>query len=178
MNHKHMNITSRKSGTGSTLRNRPAFGSVCARMHQKNENVYRRSRLTDEAAAESMKKALDIPVDLEAMIPPEAEATVQQAEISADEEVFTLIESDETESAAEDAPEEMTLSVDYSAERIPELKPVTGGVSCEPYALVYDRGDGEPRVIPDPLGILTEEGLYPFFPEVENPSANVAEIRS
>lgn len=172
MNRKHM-TTSRNSGKTTNLQNKPAFGTVRAGMHQKNENEYIRSRLTAEVTAEPVEKALDIPADLEEMIPPESEKPVQQAKISADEEVLEVIESEEAETEDGANPSEMTLSVDYAAERIPELKGVTGGVSCEPYALVYDRGDGKPRAIPDPLGVLTDEGLYPFFPEVRDPSANV-----
>ena len=167
MNRKHMNNT-RNSGRKTVLHNSPLFGSVRAGMHQKNENEYHHSRCSAEISSEPVEKALDIPADLEEMIPPESEAPAQQAEISADAEVLTVIESDETEPT-----EEVTLSADYSAERIPELKPVTGGVSCEPYALVYDPGDGKPHAIPDPLGVLTDDGLYPFFPEVKDPAANV-----
>ena len=83
-------------------------------------------------------------------------------------EIQTSDESDPDFSA------EHQMSADWSGVRIPVLEPLTGGTQCEPRELVYDRGDGVVRMIPDPLGILSDEGLSPFFPEMKNPSANVS----
>ena len=58
-------------------------------------------------------------------------------------------------------------------EQIPVLDPVTGGEDQGPVELAYDPGDGSARMIPDPLGVLNEVSIAPFFPVMENPSANV-----
>lgn len=49
---------------------------------------------------------------------------------------------------------EITVSGSDPAESFAGWDPVTGGVDCEPRIVVYDPGDGIPRAIPDPLGIL------------------------
>ena len=148
---------------------------VRAGMHQRNEHAYHASgmvRLSAEPEMETAEDALDIPEMLEMMIPEGAKESMEAVEISADEEVFEAVDEDgsETEYA------ETLNSVDYSRERIPVLDPVCGGVACEPHELIYDQGDGKVCPIPDPLGVLTEDGLHPFFPEVRNPSSNVAAI--
>lgn len=66
------------------------------------------------------------------------------------------------------------LEVDYSAERIPVLAPVTGGSGADGSAeLVYDPGDGSLKEIQEPLPGMEHPGVLPFMPEVKNPSANV-----
>ena len=49
---------------------------------------------------------------------------------------------------------EIPVSESGPAENTFEWDPVTGGVDCGPRIVVYDPGDGIPRAIPDPLGIL------------------------
>lgn len=150
----------------------PQAGAVRAGMHQAAEHEFRRSRMTVSAPEpESAEEALDLPEVLDEMIPEEEDAMPAVAEISADDETFEMAADDADPEGKET--QEDTLSVDYSGERVPAIAPVTGGVDCLPHELVYDRGDGKVRVIPDPLGILSEKGLYPFFPEIKNPSANV-----
>lgn len=155
-----------RKGSGSVMR---------VGMHQKNEHDYFASKaaaFSAEPDFEEAADALDIPETLERMIPEETEEHPAAAEISADDEVFEAVEDEET---AEE-PVEALYSVDYSGERIPVLDPVCGGVSCEPHELIYDRGNGKVCPIPDPLGVLTEEGMAPFFPEIREPSANVAAV--
>ena len=163
-----------QSRTGVT-RGKNVFGksgAVRCGMHQKNEFEYRRAAMMAEISEpeeETAEEALDIPETLEEMIPPETDETVKPVEIAADEQVLEEVEIAEEN----EEPEQAVFSVDYSGERIPVLQPQTGGVDCEPVQLIYDRGDGSVRPIPDPLGILSMEGIEPFFAEIENPSRNV-----
>ena len=161
-----------RTGRARTMQVNRKFGVVRCGMHQKNEFEYRRAAVMAESIEleeQVAEEALDIPETLEEMIPPEGEETVEPVEIAADEQVLEEIVTEEDESETE----QVVLSVDYSGERIPVLQPQTGGMDCEPVQLIYDRGDGRVCPIPDPLGILSSDGLEPFFPEIENPSANV-----
>lgn len=163
----------------SVLTFKPAIGRVRAGMHQKSETEYQRCLMTAEASEselESVEDALEIPEAVEEMIPTETEEEPQVVEITADEKTLSYLESSVMEEDEEPSAS-VSLAVDYSAETVTSLDPVTGGVNCEPYAVIYDSGDGSVRVIPDPLGVLTEEGLHPFFPEVENPSVNIAAMQ-
>ena len=144
-------------------------------MHQKNEHEYscmKAAAFSAESDPEKAADALDIPETLEMMIPEETEKHPAAAEISADDEVFDAVQDEETE----DEPVEALYSVDYSGERIPVLDPVRGGTACEPHELIYDQGNGKVCPIPDPLGILTDASIAPFFPEIRDPSANVAAV--
>ena len=148
------------------------IGAMRCGMHHKNEFEYRRAAVMAEISGpkeETAEEALDMPETLEKMIPPEGDEIIGPVEIAADEDVLE-------ETAAEDdgqETEQAVFSVDYSGERIPVLQPKTGGVDCEPVQLIYDRGDGSVYPIPDPLGILSDDEIEPFFTEIENPSANV-----
>lgn len=143
------------NGTG-TFRTR-------AGMHQKNEYDYRRTvRLAQSGPEpETVEEALDLPEVIERMIPDEAETEVLPAEITADEEIIEMVDAPEEEDPAGGI-EEYEESEEGTG---PGKLPVCGGVDCAPYPLVYESGDGEVRLIPDPLGVLSEEGLHPFFPE-------------
>ena len=176
MERQNMKNNTQPQAKRSIFTRKPALGQVRAGMHQKSGMEYLRSMMTAgtaEPELESVEEALEIPEVIEEMIPPEVEEEQQIVEIAADEDALAYVESSETEDD-EETPVSVSLSVDYSSETVTPLAPVTGGVDCEPYAVIYDSGDGSVRMIPDPLGVLTDEGLHPFFPELENPSANIA----
>ena len=187
MNRGNMRNQSRVGNSQVHMSGKPAVGQTRNGMHQKNEFEYRRAaKLAEDTkpVAEEVEDVLEIPEEMEEMIPEEKEETVEPAVISADEKVLEEAvsahqipdkEDEDSEQNGDEKknPEQVVLSVDYSRERIPVLQPLTGGEDCEPVPLVYDSGDGEVRMIPDPLGILSMEEIEPFFPEVKNPSANV-----
>ena len=167
MKRQNMKNNTQPQAKRSIFTRKPALGQVRAGMHQKSETEYLRSLMTAGTAEPELESVE------EEMIPPEVEEEQQIVEITADEDALAYVESSETEDD-EETPVSVSLSVDYSSETVTPLAPVTGGVDCEPYAVIYDSGDGSVRMIPDPLGVLTDAGLHPFFPELENPSANVA----
>ena len=187
MNRGNMRNQSRVGNSRVHMSGKPVIGQTRSGMHQKNEFEYRRAAELAEnvkPVEEEVEDVLEIPEEMEEMIPEEKEEAVEPALISADEKVLEEAENVHQVSENEDEdseqngdekknPEQAVVSVDYSRERIPVLQPLTGGVDCEPVQLVYDSGDGEVRMIPDPLGVLSMEGIEPFFPEVKNPSANV-----
>ena len=173
---KRRNLKEISQRKRTALNGGTAWGMVRAGMHQRSETEYRRSLMmagTAEPEPVPADEALDIPEVLEEMIPPETVEEPETAEISADEEILDYIESSGIEDEISGSDETM-LSADYSAETVTLLDPVTGGVDCGPRTVIYDPGDGTVRVIPDPLGVLTEEGIHPFLPEIMDPSANVA----
>ena len=159
-------------------------GMVRAGMHQKAEHEYRRAAMASDAAPEpeTVEDALDMPGDLEAEIPPEEEQSAvsgQQAdvneeiaedaaEIVPDEEILDDVadpmpEEPEEQAAdsgqqAEEAAETVTLAVDYSGERIPDIEPlaVTGSVSPET-ELTYSPGDNGVKEIQEPLPGMGEK---------------------
>ena len=171
----------RRSLNGPAKKNVIPVGNTRAGMHQKAENEFHRtlavSTIPEDSGAVIEHEISD---ELEAMIPDENNDSVieiagDEAVIAADPDVSE--KTDEIQPSDEADPEfsaEEQLSADWSEIRIPVLEPVTGGNGCEPRELVYDRGDGTVRMIPDPLGILSDDGLSPFFPEMKNPSANVS----
>ena len=187
MNRGNMRNQSRVGNSRLYMSSKPVIGQTRCGMHQKNEFEYRRAaELAEdtEPIPEEVEDVLEIPEEMEEMIPEEKEKPLKPALISADAKVLaeavnvhqvsdTDDEDQEQNGDEEKNPENAVLSVDYSRERIPVLQPLTGGEDCEPVQLVYDSGDGEVRMIPDPLGILSMEEIEPFFPEVKNPSANV-----
>ena len=161
-------------GKRSTMTTVVSVGTVRAEMHQKSENDFRQGAMMNDGTISVTSS--EVPAELEAMIPDEDDqAVVEIAEeetvITADPDVLELISEDHI--AEENDSVEEQMSVDWSDERIPVLDPVTGGVNCGPRGLIYDSGDGEVRMIPDPLGILSDNDISPFFPEMKNPSANV-----
>lgn len=169
MKRKRIQNTQKNTGQRISLNGQATHGSVRTGMYQGNslKHIKHAAVFQSEPVRIAVDDALNIPEMLEEMIPSESGEVPESVEISADETVTNMLETKEPET------EEEKLTVDYSGERIPVLEPVCGGIGCSPHELVYDRGDGRICRIPDPLGVLTEEGLYPFFPEVKNPSANV-----
>lgn len=161
-------------GKRSTMTAAVSVGTVRAGMHQKSENDYRRGAMVNDESISVTGP--EVSAELEAMIPDEDDQAVveiaeDEAEITADPDVLELISEDQV--AEENDSVEEQMSVDWTVVRIPVLNPVTGGMDCEPRGLIYDSGDGTVRMIPDPLGILSDNDISPFFPEMKNPSANV-----
>lgn len=171
---KMMRGTLRSLGKRSTMTAAVSAGTVRAGMHQKSENDFRQSAMMNDETISVASS--EVPAELEAMIPDEEDqAVVEIAEeetvITADPDVLELIAEDQTAEESELTADQM--SVDWSDVRIPVLDPVTGGMDCDPRGLIYDSGDGSVRMIPDPLGVLSDNDISPFFPEMKNPSANV-----
>ncbi len=171
----------RKSMNGPAKKNVNAVGNTRAGMHQKAENEFHRTAaMSSGPEASGAVIESEISDELEAMIPEEnndcvIEISGEEAVIAADPDLAE--KSAEIQTSDESDPDfsaEHQMSADWRGVRIPVLEPLTGGTQCEPRELVYDRGDGVVRMIPDPLGILSDEGLSPFFPEMKNPSANVS----
>ena len=95
---------------------------------------------------------IELPREIETEIPPLEDE---------DDPVIAAIAEGEAEIEAEGViidedlqDPEIPVSESDPAENTFEWDPVTGGVDCEPRIVVYDPGDGIPRAIPDPLGIL------------------------
>lgn len=171
---KMMRGTLRGFGKRSTMTTFVPVGAVRAGMHQKSENDFRRTAMMNDETISV--PGIEVPSELESMIPDEGNHTVvdiaaDEAEITADPNVLELI--GEEQAAEETELIEEQMAVDWSDVRIPVLDPVTGGMDCEPLELIYDSGDGTVRMIPDPLGILSDNDISPYFPELKNPSANV-----
>ena len=164
----------RGQGKRSTMTAAVTVGTVRAGMHQKSENEFLRvAMMNDEINSVTNS---EVPAELESMIPDEEEKVVvdiasDEAVITVNPDVLELIAEDQTAEENDVITEQM--SVDWSDAHIPVLDPVTGGMDCEPRGLIYDSGDGTVRMIPDPLGVLSDNDISPFFPEVKNPSANV-----
>ena len=133
------------SGTGS--------GQVRAGMHRGAVQAYRRG-LQAEKAGET-PAVVTLPPQIEAEIPPVEESDdVVVAEIA---DGSIRVETVGEAVAAENDPEPVPAAESAQLmDGMPLLEPVTGGVNCEPCVIVYDPGDGVPRAIPDPLGILGE----------------------
>ena len=131
-----------RRGNSIRMQSGPAFGM---------DRSARRSVMPEiEPAAPDV---IDLPREIETEIPPlEAEddpviAAIAEgeAEIEAEGEI---IDEDLQDPEIDPVPESTP------AENLFEWDPVTGGVDCGPRIVVYDPGDGIPRAIPDPLGIL------------------------
>ena len=95
---------------------------------------------------------IEIPHEIAAEIPPlEDEDDVIVAAIAEGETEIVIDGEDIGEEIQEP---EVPFQESDPAEEPLTWDPVTGGVDCEPRIVVYDPGDGIPRAIPDPLGIL------------------------
>lgn len=135
-----------KNTTRTTMRNsRRTAGSSGAGMKFRPAPCFRRSFLTLEASG------IELPAAIEAAIPPAEEDQ---------DPIIASIAENEMEIIAEDVAEEAetvlddTAVPDNSGEDPAVWSPITGGENCEPRIVLYDPGDGIPRAIPDPLGIL------------------------
>ena len=128
-------------GNSIRMQSGPAFGT---------DRSARRGVMTEiEPAAPDV---IDLPREIETEIPPLEDE---------DDPVIAAIAEGEAEIEAEGViidedlqDPEIPVSESGPAENTFEWDPVTGGVNCEPRIVVHDPGDGIPRAIPDPLGIL------------------------
>ena len=131
-----------RRGNSIRMQSGPAFGT---------DRSARRGVMTEiEPAAPDV---IDLPREIETEIPPledEDDPVIAaiaegEAEIEAEGEIIDEdLQDPEIDPVPESDPAENPFGWD----------PVTGGVDCEPRIVVYDPGDGIPRAIPDPLGIL------------------------
>lgn len=187
------NIT-RNNARRETLSGSSALvGTRRAGMHQAAEHEYQRAILaSDEHHSETVEDALDMPEALEKEIPPveeEDDEIVEEiaegdAVISGETEILEEIADPEASVVEETVETEEILSkrrqmaVDYSAEKIPVLEPVTGGIGVPADTpLEYSSGDGSLKEIQEPLPGLGERyGIAPKVDGVEDPSANVADF--
>ncbi len=170
-----------------TMGSAPAVGTHRAGMHQAAEHEYQRSRMAEaaEPVEETAEDALDMPAAVEEEIPPVEEeddeivADIAEGDAGAAAEPEILEEIADPESAQNEEledTEEVTLSVDYSGERIPEMNYSVTGSSDPETPLVYSSGDGAVKEIQEPLPMMQAlYGVEPYMPGVEDPSANVAE---
>ena len=131
-----------RCGNSIRMQSGPAFGT---------DRSARRGVMTEiEPAAPDV---IELPREIETEIPPlededdpviaaiaEGEAEIEAEGVIIDED----LQDPEINPVPESGPAENTFAWD----------PVTGGVDCGPRIVVYDPGDGIPRAIPDPLGIL------------------------
>lgn len=131
-----------RRGNSIRMQSGPALGT---------DRSARRGVMTEiEPAAPDV---IGLPREIEAEIPPledEDDPVIAaiaegEAEIEAEGKIIDEdLQDPEIDPVPESGPAENTF----------EWDPVTGGVDCEPRIVVYDPGDGIPRAIPDPLGIL------------------------
>ena len=130
-----------RRGNSIRMQSGPAFGT---------DKSARRGVMTEiEPAAPDV---IELPREIETEIPPlededdpiVAAIAEGEAEIEAEGEIIDEDLQGPEIPVSESAPAENTF----------EWDPVTGGVDCGPRIVVYDPGDGIPRAIPDPLGIL------------------------
>ena len=130
-----------RRGNSIRMQSGPALGT---------DRSARRGVMTEvEPAAPDVIK---LPREIETEIPPLEDE---------DDPVIAAIAEGEAEIEAEggiideDLQDPESLVPDSGpAENTFEWDPVTGGVDCEPRIVIYDPGDGIPRAILDPLGIL------------------------
>lgn len=143
----------KQQGQGQPSAERTGTASVRAGMHRGSGQGNRGLLQADEdreAAA-----VVTLPAEIEAEIPPIEES--DDAVVAEIAEGSIRVETIPAEGGSdEDAVTVSIETADDPADGIPVLEPVTGGVNCEPCVVVYDPGDGIPRAIPDPLGILGE----------------------
>ena len=165
----------RKEEQRANMASGASVGSVRAGMHQKSEHEFQRSRMAEAAdpVPETAEDALDMPAALEAEIPPveeeddeiTADIAEGEAAVETDEEILEDVAEPQAEIIEEETdPEEVSLAVDYSAERIPVLDPVLGGGSDPDTPLAYDRGDGSLKEIQEPLPGMEKMGVEPYIP--------------
>ena len=133
---------------------RGAGGPVRAGMHQKAEHEYRRAGMAGGPRPGTAEDAPDLSGGPGVEIPPEEDPETEEtaegtAEIVPDEEILEDIAEDRTE---EPETGKVTLAVDYSGERIPDIQPLTVTGSADPRTeLVYSQGDGSLKEIQEPL---------------------------
>lgn len=185
---KIMRNIRRNGAKRATMGGGPALvGTRRAGMHQASEHEYRRAVMaSDEHHPETPEDALDMPGALEAEIPPVEEDDDEiveeiaegEADVSGEAEILEEIADPEAaeNEELEGEPAAAAMSVDWSAERIPVIDPVTGGTGVPAETpLEYTSGDGSLKEIQEPLPGLGEKyGIAPKVDGVENPSANVA----
>ncbi len=158
----------------------PALGSVRAGMHCSAEHAYRRSRMAEAAERDPEDPAEEI---AEGTVSVEADAELLE-EVSGSEGPAEDPEGEEDrdedpETRDEDHPAAgERLAADYSGERIPVLDPVTGGDGLDEDAdLIYASGDAVVKAVRYPVpGSGEREGVMPYIPESEDPSANVPAV--
>ena len=164
-------------------------GTRRAGMHQAAEHEYQRAVMaSDEHYPETPEDALDMPGAVEAEIPPVEEDDDEiveeiaegEADISGEAEILEEIADPEAAENEETEGGEVSLSVDWTAERIPVMDPITGGIGVPAETpLEYTSGDGSLKEIQEPLPGLGEKyGIAPKVDGVEDPSANVADYEA
>ena len=183
-----------------------AVGSHRAGMHQKAEHEYQHSRMAEAVPPEleTVEDGLDMPASVDAEIPPveedddeiveeiaEGEAGVEaeteileevadpQAEIEEETAEESSVLSTRYSAGSGDASRRVGMAVDYSAERIPVMDVITGGIGVDPATpLEYSSQDGSVKEIQEPLPGLGESlGIPPIINEVpQTISAGSTEI--
>ena len=154
----------------------PVMGAQRAGMHQAAEHAYRRQQMAEALPPEeeTVEEGLEMPAELEAEIPPAEEEDDEiveeiaegEPEIAADEGIVEEIADPQAE-IEEELPEEeeLTLSVDYSAERIPEMEYSVSGSVDPDTPLEYTSQDGSLKEIQEPLPEMAEKyGVEPYMP--------------
>ena len=130
-----------RRGNSIRMQSGPAFGE--------NRSA-RRCKMTEiEPAAPDV---IELPREIETEIPPLEDEDDPVIAAIAEGEAGIEAEGEITDEDLQDP--EIRIPGSEPAENTFEWDPVTGGVDCEPRIVVYDPGDGIPRAIPDPLGIL------------------------
>ena len=119
----------------------PAFGT---------DRSARRGMMTEIEPAEP--DVIELPREIETEIPPLEDEDDPVIAAIAEGEAGIEAEGGIIDEDLQDP--EIRVPDSGPAENTFEWDPVTGGVDCEPRIVVYDPGDGIPRAIPDPLGIL------------------------
>ncbi len=97
-------------------------------------------------------EVIEIPAEIATEIPPLEDEDDPIVAAIAEGEAEVVIDGEEI--GEETQGPEIPVQESNPAEGTLEWNPVTGGVDCEPRIVVYDPGDGIPRAIPDPLGVL------------------------
>ena len=97
-------------------------------------------------------EVLSIPAEIAAEMPPLEDDDDAIVAAVAEGEAEIVIDGEDIGEETQD--QEVPIQESNPTEDTPEWNPVTGGVDCEPRIVVYDPGDGIPRAIPDPLGVL------------------------
>lgn len=194
----------RRNGERVRMASGAALGSHRAGMHQKAEHEYQHSRMAEAVPPEleTVEDGLDMPASVDAEIPPVEEDDDEIVEEIAEGETGVEAETEILEEIAdpqaeieEELPEEESsvlstrysagsgdasrrvgMAVDYSAERIPVMDVITGGIGVDPATpLEYSSQDGSVKEIQEPLPGMSEAyGVAPYVPGMEDPSANVA----
>lgn len=130
-----------RRGNSIRMQSGPAFGP---------DRSARRGVMTKTEPA--VPDFIKLPREIEAEIPPLEDEDDPVIAAIAEGEAEIETEGEIIDEDLQD--QEIPVSESGTAENIFEWDPVTGGVDCGPRIVVYDPGDGIPRAIPDPLGIL------------------------